>query len=260
MKTILSILCLMAMGVSAWAASVTFTWQAMPNSAGYAIYYTAGIVYSNRVHVGLVTQATVTNLSAGTNYRFFAVSYGSDGKESAPSDFVTHTPGDAPLPPGVPSPVITLTWPPPPLTEGFEFQITDAEPGFHYTVQHKGHSVTGQYETNFSIGTNTVWEVWLTNCVMGSNVFQVMRLKTNGTVISISALSTNLHVIERVTTPSTIVRPILNKTSKLTSGVWHKVRDLEPLELPRLQGQAGGEFYSVTASIELSERHGLRLK
>jgi hypothetical protein len=94
-KNILTLVFLLFLLVSlnrAAAASVTLGWNGnfSPATAGYNIYYgTACGCYSNKINVGNVTSATITNLSAGVTYYFSATTYDADGGESAFSNETT---------------------------------------------------------------------------------------------------------------------------------------------------------------------------
>jgi hypothetical protein len=66
--------------------SATLAWNpSVPSTdvAGYFLYYGAATdSYTNRVDVGLATNAVVTNLSAGKTYYFATTAYTSSGLES----------------------------------------------------------------------------------------------------------------------------------------------------------------------------------
>lgn len=75
--------------------SVTLAWSASPDGTvtGYNLYYGdfAGTV-TNKLNVGPALSATVSNLSVGVTYFFFATAYDAAGIESEPSNFITYTP------------------------------------------------------------------------------------------------------------------------------------------------------------------------
>jgi hypothetical protein len=69
---------------AAW--SVTLGWNASPSAdaAGYNIYYgTTSGSYTNKITVGNVTSATISNLTAGVTYYFAATTCDTNANESA---------------------------------------------------------------------------------------------------------------------------------------------------------------------------------
>lgn len=84
-------------------ASVTLAWDANsePDVAGYRIYYkqTAAPTPWKIVNVGNVTNTTLSDLTRGIEYSFYATCYNTSGLESEPSNVVTYT---APKPPAAP--------------------------------------------------------------------------------------------------------------------------------------------------------------
>jgi hypothetical protein len=67
------------------AADVSLSWQASPstNVTGYNIYYgTASGNYTDKIMVGNVTAATISNLDCGITYYFSATALDSNGNES----------------------------------------------------------------------------------------------------------------------------------------------------------------------------------
>jgi hypothetical protein len=68
------------------ARNVALAWNASstPNPAGYNIHYgmTSGS-YTNKLSVGNVTTATISNLTAGVTYFFVATTVDTNGNESA---------------------------------------------------------------------------------------------------------------------------------------------------------------------------------
>ena len=74
--------------------SVTLAWSPSPDSSvtGYNLYHGAvSGTSTNELNVGVALTATVTNLSVGVTYFFFATAYDASGVESEPSNFITHT-------------------------------------------------------------------------------------------------------------------------------------------------------------------------
>lgn len=74
--------------------SVTLAWDQNldPNAVGYNVYYgTASHTYTNMIHVGKVTSATISSLVTGVTYYFAATSYdaaGSQGDYSNEASYV----------------------------------------------------------------------------------------------------------------------------------------------------------------------------
>jgi hypothetical protein len=84
------------------AAPVALVWDASPDASvtGCALYYAivdSGV--TNRLDVGMVLTASVSNLLAGSNYLFFVVAYNSSGIESDPSNVLLYSPPLPVLPP-----------------------------------------------------------------------------------------------------------------------------------------------------------------
>src|SRR4051812_46120770 len=76
------------------SAPAVLTWNAVavPNLAGYRIYYgTSPLAFSQSVDVGNVTTATVTKLSSATTYYFAATAYDTLNQESVISNEVCKT-------------------------------------------------------------------------------------------------------------------------------------------------------------------------
>jgi hypothetical protein len=72
---------------AASSVSLAWGWSADPNVIGYNIYY--GVVsqtYTNKISVGNVTNAIVSNLVEGTTYFFVVTAYNTVGLESPPSN------------------------------------------------------------------------------------------------------------------------------------------------------------------------------
>jgi hypothetical protein len=72
--------------VSISAANVTLSWNpsSSTNAAGYNIYYgTTSGIYPNKIDVGNVTTATISNLCAGVTYYFTATTYDNNADESS---------------------------------------------------------------------------------------------------------------------------------------------------------------------------------
>jgi hypothetical protein len=69
--------------------SVTLAWNQSldPNAVGYDVYYgTASHTYTNVIHVGKVTSATISSLVTGVTYYFAATSYDAGGSQGAYSN------------------------------------------------------------------------------------------------------------------------------------------------------------------------------
>ena len=84
-------------------APVTLAWDANTETdiAGYRIYYypfgsTAAHVV---VNTGNVTNFTISGLTRGTRYVFYATAYNTSGLESEPSNTVEYTPPKRPAAP-----------------------------------------------------------------------------------------------------------------------------------------------------------------
>jgi hypothetical protein len=97
-KTFLALACLCLLS-PCFAASVTLAWNPSTDAtaAGYHVYFwDAGTQSSNllfaagMVTVGTVTNATVTNLVAGSTYTFAVTTMDADGVESLLSNEVTY--------------------------------------------------------------------------------------------------------------------------------------------------------------------------
>jgi hypothetical protein len=76
--------------------SVTLAWSPSPDNTvvGYNLYYGEVVgTLTNKLNAGPALTATVTNLSAGVTYFFFATAYDASGVESEPSNFITNTVG-----------------------------------------------------------------------------------------------------------------------------------------------------------------------
>jgi len=75
---------------TAWSSqSVTLTWNASAdaNVSGYFVYYgSASGIYTNKVALGDVTSATISDLVEGTSYFFTVTAYDTSGLESVPSN------------------------------------------------------------------------------------------------------------------------------------------------------------------------------
>ena len=85
---------LLAVSSSSAAQTVSLTWSPSPdqNVAGYNVYYgVASRVYTNKMDVGSVTNATVTGLIEGVTYYFAATAYNILGVESDYSEEVFYT-------------------------------------------------------------------------------------------------------------------------------------------------------------------------
>ena len=68
---------------------VPLAWNQSPDPTvtGYNVYYgTASHTYTNHLHLGNVTNATITGLTAGVTYYFAATSYNAAGTESSYSN------------------------------------------------------------------------------------------------------------------------------------------------------------------------------
>ena len=77
------------------AAPCSLSWMPdnSPNVAGYAVYYgPASSPAANRLDAGKAQTATIFNLTAGSNYSFYVVSYNAIGIESSPSNIVAYRP------------------------------------------------------------------------------------------------------------------------------------------------------------------------
>jgi chitinase len=77
-------------------ASVTLTWDPVRGKeiVGYRIYYTditgQKAAKAKSLNVGLITHVGVPNLLAGHTYYFAVTAVNSSGRESLPSNLVTH--------------------------------------------------------------------------------------------------------------------------------------------------------------------------
>jgi hypothetical protein len=75
-------------------SGITLFWNASPDPtvAGYSVYYgPASGYYTNRLDVGLRTNALVSGLAAGSTSYFAATAYDSLGRESIPSNEAIYT-------------------------------------------------------------------------------------------------------------------------------------------------------------------------
>jgi len=66
--------------------TIPLAWNQSPDAkvTGYNVYYgTASHTYTNHVHLGTVTNATISGLAAGAVYFFAATSYNAAGTESS---------------------------------------------------------------------------------------------------------------------------------------------------------------------------------
>ena len=76
------------------ATGVSLVWDRSADSSvvGYNVYYgTSSRCYTNQIPVENATNATISNLQAGTTYYFAVTAYDSLGLESLPSDEVCCT-------------------------------------------------------------------------------------------------------------------------------------------------------------------------
>jgi chitodextrinase len=120
-KTILTVICFLAMTSFGWAASVSLEWDTLDDqSNGVRIYIgTTSEVYSNSHDAGVgVSEATVDNLVPGETYFFAAKAYDPAGNYSDFSNEVSTTipsaPGEIILPelpeiPEIPIGNVTIT-------------------------------------------------------------------------------------------------------------------------------------------------------
>jgi len=91
LKLWVSSLLFLVLPSSAFAATVTLTWNASPSAVGYILYYgEASGSYSTSVDVGNTTQAILSGLDEGKTYYFAAIAYNANGKESAFSNEVNY--------------------------------------------------------------------------------------------------------------------------------------------------------------------------
>lgn len=94
--------------INAQTATVTLGWQSNPelDLAGYRLYYgTSSAVYTQQIDTGLVTVATISNLSIGATYFFAVKAYTSVGLESNFSPEISYTvPSQTPTPSPTASP------------------------------------------------------------------------------------------------------------------------------------------------------------
>lgn len=129
LKFIRLVVLLALVGLSAKAATVTFSWNANTESdlAGYRFH--SGLssrVYTNSVNVGLATSYTVTNFPYDVTGYFAVTAYNTSGLESDLSnELFVNIP--TPVPPGVPTSLAVLG-------RGFgkagvQFTYTDATAG-----------------------------------------------------------------------------------------------------------------------------------
>ncbi|HEY9510439.1 MAG TPA: fibronectin type III domain-containing protein [Verrucomicrobiae bacterium] len=104
---------LLAVSSSSAAQTVSLTWSPSPdeNVAGYNVYYgVASRVYTNKVDVGAVTNATVSGLREGVTYYFAATAYNILGVESDYSEEVFYAvPGGATNFPPTLNTIVNLT-------------------------------------------------------------------------------------------------------------------------------------------------------
>lgn len=96
------VMAMSAMAVAPLTASskgaVTLAWDHSPdtNVIGYRIYYgPRSGNYTNSVSVGYVTEATLTELVAGSEYFFAATAYNATGDESVFSNETSYTPAES---------------------------------------------------------------------------------------------------------------------------------------------------------------------
>jgi hypothetical protein len=69
---------------AAWNVSLGWNASSSPGTTGYNIYYgTVNSVYTGKITVGNVTNATISNLTAGVTYYFAATTVDANGNESA---------------------------------------------------------------------------------------------------------------------------------------------------------------------------------
>ncbi len=81
-------------------ATIPLAWNRSPdtNVAGYNVYFgTASRTYTNHIHLGNVTNATISGLAAGATYYLAATCYDASGSESDYSNEASST-----VPPAVP--------------------------------------------------------------------------------------------------------------------------------------------------------------
>ena len=94
LKRIVGFSLLIWLGTTVFTASESFIWNpnSEPDVAGYRIYYgTPPGKFTEMVDVGNVTLATITGLTQGKTYQFFATCYNTAGLESVPSNVVELT-------------------------------------------------------------------------------------------------------------------------------------------------------------------------
>lgn len=92
MKGILSVIFSLCIGVIISASAVTLIWSPSPDSSvtGYNVYYFDSANNTNKINVGKLLTANITNLMVG-KYTFFATAYDTNSIESEPSNFVIYT-------------------------------------------------------------------------------------------------------------------------------------------------------------------------
>ena len=108
MRTLIACLSLLAFATFAGDQRVTLLWDKNPESdnAAYLVYFgNSPRQYHSKTNVGNLTQGTVSDLAAGTNWFFAVTALSRSGLESDYSNEVTNT-----IPPKPQRVTITTNW------------------------------------------------------------------------------------------------------------------------------------------------------
>jgi hypothetical protein len=183
---ILVALCPSAQGQS----SVTVAWVASPDPRviGYNAYYgPASSVYTNRLSVGNVTSATISELTKGATYFFAVTAYDSSGLESVPSNEVSYQVPDTTNP----APIVALTSP----SNGSSY-TAPATINCAASVTTNGHTIS---QVQFYNGTTLLGKVasepynWTWDNVSAGN-YSLTALVAYDSGITVTSASVNITV------------------------------------------------------------------
>lgn len=147
---ILGALALFVVFSAARTEAVTLAWDANreANLAGYNLYYGPDKGPAQRVNVGKVTSASVTNLSPNVSYYFYVTAYNTAGLESDPSAQVTYTEPGSVTPGGGVTPPPDGSWKSAFGAEGYYIMnFASAPPGYGSVNLSGGNPWTWQSST-----------------------------------------------------------------------------------------------------------------